>query len=207
MITPSTFSFPLIDGRKRESCFILFFHHFPIIFLPNKPKLTYMHFRKWIEETLQSGYTIVCDRYYYSGMVYSAAKKNPSLNLHWAKSPDVGLPKPDRVIFLDLEPEEAEKRGGYGEEKYEKREMQENVRRIFLDLWFCECDEAKDMEIINAGTSIEEVGEKIWKEVNRRVGEVENGELELKIVKEWEFGAQALKDDGSFELFHQQIGA
>jgi dTMP kinase len=41
-------------------------------------------------------------------MVYSAAKENPELSLEWAKSPDIGLPRPDAVMFLDLELEDAE---------------------------------------------------------------------------------------------------
>eukprot|EP00970_Alexandrium_tamarense_P007104 scaffold1234_cov190-Alexandrium_tamarense.AAC.28 len=37
------------------------------------------------------------------------------LGLEWCIAPDVGLPAPDCVIFLDLEQDEAEKRGGCGE--------------------------------------------------------------------------------------------
>jgi dTMP kinase len=65
-------------------------------------------------------------------MIYSAAKNNPELSLQWAKSPDVGLPRPDIVVFLDLEAEEARRRGGWGDEKYEKAEMQTRVREQFL---------------------------------------------------------------------------
>ncbi|KAL7523983.1 hypothetical protein ACHAXR_000392, partial [Thalassiosira sp. AJA248-18] len=35
------------------------------------------------------------------------------LTLDWCMSPDIGLPAPDAVIFLDLDQDEAEKRGGY----------------------------------------------------------------------------------------------
>jgi dTMP kinase len=34
------------------------------------------------------------------------------LKLVWCMSPDVGLPAPDCVIFLDLDQDEAERRGG-----------------------------------------------------------------------------------------------
>ncbi|KAF1996475.1 P-loop containing nucleoside triphosphate hydrolase protein, partial [Amniculicola lignicola CBS 123094] len=66
---------------------------------------------------IEAGTTLVIDRYYYSGMIYSAAKSNPTLSLPWARHPDVGLPRPDLVLFLDISAEEAAKRGGYGEEK------------------------------------------------------------------------------------------
>jgi len=34
-------------------------------------------------------------------------------------------------VFLDITPEKARERGGYGEERYEKEEMQRRVREIF----------------------------------------------------------------------------
>jgi dTMP kinase len=67
---------------------------------------------------LRAGTTVVCDRYAYSGVAFSAAKvkevtKEPVLDMEWCKAPDRGLPAPDCVLFLDLSPEEAERRGGY----------------------------------------------------------------------------------------------
>jgi len=34
-------------------------------------------------------------------------------------------------VFLDITPEKARERGGYGEERYEKEEMQRRVREVF----------------------------------------------------------------------------
>ncbi|KAI1848618.1 hypothetical protein JX266_005477 [Neoarthrinium moseri] len=89
---------------------------------------------KTIQSALASGTTIICDRYYHSGIVYSAAKQNPSLPLSWAKAPEVGLPRPDLVLFLDLEEQVARERGGWGGEIYEKGEMQRRVRELFWGL-------------------------------------------------------------------------
>lgn len=141
---------------------------------------------KWIEDQIAKGCTIVCDRYYYSGMVYSAAKKNPALTLEWAKPPEVGLPRPDAVIFLDLDAETAAMRGGYGEEKYEKREMQERVRELFLDLEYFHGDEA-DMMIVNAAASVEEVHKRIMAEIKDTLESVERGDLgrEIRKVNPW----------------------
>lgn len=66
--------------------------------------------------------------------MYSAAKQNPSLPLSWAKAPEVGLPRPDLVLFLDLEESVARERGGWGGEVYEKGEMQRRVRELFWGL-------------------------------------------------------------------------
>lgn len=133
-----------------------------------------------IAQLLASGTTIVCDRYYYSGMVYSAAKQNPSLPLAWARSPEVGLPRPDLVVFLDLEEEAAKARGGWGEERYEKKEMQERVRELFWGLkkgtvGEAFAEEREDLVVVDAGGSVEGVAEEIWKVVGPRVDEVEGG--------------------------------
>ncbi|PBP20165.1 thymidylate kinase [Diplocarpon rosae] len=141
---------------------------------------------QWIEATLSSGYTIVCDRYYYSGMVYSAAKHNPVLSLAWAQTPDAGLPRPDVVVFLDLQAEEAEKRGGFGEEKYEKREMQQRVRELFLSLLEVDGNE-KDMKVVDAGATVEIVEERIWGQLENIVSSLRKGKLgkEIGRVKAW----------------------
>ncbi|KAK3325042.1 thymidylate kinase-domain-containing protein [Apodospora peruviana] len=83
---------------------------------------------------LAAGTTVLCDRYYYSGIVYSAAKHNPSLTLSWARAPEIGLPRPDLVLFLDLDEAQARARGGWGGEVYEKGEIQRRVRELFWGL-------------------------------------------------------------------------
>jgi len=115
-------------------------------------------------------------------MVYSAAKNNPSLSLSWAQTCDVGLPKPDVVVFLDLEAEEAEKRGGYGEEKYEKREMQLRVRELFRSLKEFDGDE-REMKVVDAGATVEVVGERIWGEVEKVGKSISEGERGKEIGK------------------------
>ena len=90
--------------------------------------------RKTIAALLAAGTTVLCDRYYHSGIVYSAAKQNPALSLSWARAPEVGLPRPDLVLFLDLDEAQARSRGGWGGEAYEKVEMQRRVRELFWGL-------------------------------------------------------------------------
>ena len=65
-----------------------------------------------LEQHLEGGQTVICDRYAYSGVAFSSAKPNLSNDLSWCQACDVGLPAPDAVIFLDLTQEEAEQRGG-----------------------------------------------------------------------------------------------
>lgn len=54
-----------------------------------------------------------------------------NLTYEWSRSPDAGLPAPDITVFLDISPEAAKLRGGYGDERYEKAELQQRVREVF----------------------------------------------------------------------------
>lgn len=54
--------------------------------------------------------------------------------LDWCKQPDVGLPKPDLILFLRLSPEEAAERGNFGHERYETSSFQEKVLQSFCCL-------------------------------------------------------------------------
>ena len=98
---------------------------------------------------------MVIDRYYYSGIVYSAAKDKVDLSLKWARDPEIGLPSPDVCLFLDIAPEAAAKRGGFGGEKYETSAMQKRVRELFYELMDT-CD-GVHIQVIDATRSIEEV--------------------------------------------------
>lgn len=85
-----------------------------------------------------AGVSLVVDRYAYSGVAFSSAK--PGLSIDWCRSHDIGLPKPDIVFFLSADPEALKKRGGYGDERYEKEEFQKVVAARYSELedpsWF-----------------------------------------------------------------------
>jgi dTMP kinase len=89
------------------------------------------------------------------------------------------------VLFLDLDAKEAEKRGAYGEEKYEKREMQQRVRQFFASLSEENLyqEESYDLVMIDAGDSIEGLANTIWVKVLEDVKAVEAGSRgELGVV-------------------------
>jgi len=87
--------------------------------------------RSTITNLLTSGTTVLADRYAFSGIAFSASKVAAGLTYEWCRSPEIGLPAPDLTVFLDIDPEKARERGGYGEERYEKEEMQRRVRVVF----------------------------------------------------------------------------
>lgn len=85
-------------------------------------------FASTVEQLLNAGVAVICDRYAFSGIAFSAAK---GLSYEWCRSPEINLPAPDLTVFLDITPEKAKERGGYGEERYEKEALQKEVRRVF----------------------------------------------------------------------------
>ncbi|EHY66869.1 thymidylate kinase [Nematocida ausubeli] len=67
---------------------------------------------------------ILCDRYILSGISYSIANGIPK---EFAMASDKGMTLPDLTIFLDVSPETASARAGFGLEIYEKKEFQQKV--------------------------------------------------------------------------------
>ena len=115
---------------------------------------------KSILDALQAGITLIVDRYSFSGAVYSAAKDNPDLSLNWAWCPEIGLPQPDLVYFLDISSADAAKRGGYGDERYETEKMQSRVRTLFNELF----SRVPNLNLhkVDAGGTIEDVASNIF---------------------------------------------
>lgn len=116
-----------------------------------------------IHDDINKGITVIVDRYSFSGAVYSAAKGNANLSLHWAWQPEVGLPRPDLCLFLSISPGEAAKRGGYGVERYETDSMQKRVRDLFLSL--LDLPHNDEICVIDAGRSVAEVAQDILEPV------------------------------------------
>ena len=111
-----------------------------------------------LEAKLAAGTTVICDRYAFSGVAFSAAKGLP---LPWCRAPDVGLPAPDLTLFLDLAPEVAAARAGYGDERYEKEALQACVRMMFKDFG----SDTRGWVTIDAGQDRETVAREILEHV------------------------------------------
>jgi len=162
---PSIFCSLPIAGRPRAlSRFCHLYDSVLILFI--------LHVSPTIEKLLTSGTTVVCDRYAFSGIAFSASKitnsGKPLLPFEWCRNPDIGLPAPDLVLFFDITPEKAKERGGYGEERYEKEEMQLRVRKFFQQIG----EEMSESEaagtghtrwvLIDAGRGLDEITEDVW---------------------------------------------
>ena len=72
-------------------------------------------------------------------------------SLEWCKSPDIGLPAPDIVFYLDLPPEAARERKEYGGERYETAEFQTLVKQQFTSMM------EQSWKIVNASRTIDTI--------------------------------------------------
>lgn len=129
---------------------------------------------------LASGTTVVCDRYAFSGVAFTSAKeakkekdgmiegekkekegKQSLLSFEWCSAPDEGLPAPDAVLYLDLDPREAAQRGGFGEERYESDEMLRRVRERFERIAERVDGRCTRWTKVDAAGTIDEVAERV----------------------------------------------
>ncbi|XP_044014136.1 thymidylate kinase [Aphidius gifuensis] len=85
-----------------------------------------------MKKTLESGTTLVVDRYAASGAAYTSAVTGR--NLDWCKEADRGLPAPDFVALFTIDVETLSARSGWANERYEKLEIQKKVANNFLKL-------------------------------------------------------------------------
>jgi dTMP kinase len=121
-----------------------------------------------IDIVLESGTTVISDRYYYSSLAYQGAELGydhvAALNLD---NPDIRMP--DICIFLDLSPEKSleriGKRADTPTEIYENYEYLEKTRRMFFDVFTRLKKRGEHIEIIDASGSAEEIANAILAKV------------------------------------------
>ncbi|KAM9279721.1 thymidylate kinase [Morus bassanus] len=125
-----------------------------------------------MKEKLHQGITLVVDRYAFSGVAFTSAKENFCLD--WCKQPDIGLPKPDLILFLQLSLEEAAERGNFGNERYENSSFQEKVLQCFYHLMK---DKTLNWKTMDASKSIEDLHREIKSVAEETMQEVQNKPL------------------------------
>ncbi|XP_071782356.1 thymidylate kinase [Centroberyx gerrardi] len=125
-----------------------------------------------MKKKLDQGTTLVIDRYAFSGAAFTSAK--PGFCLDWCMKPDVGLPKPDLVMFLQLNPSEAALRGQFGEERYETSVFQRAVQQKFEQLMK---DPSVNWQVIDASQSVEDVHTDIKTHTLNAINTAENQPL------------------------------
>ncbi|KAF7637966.1 Thymidylate_kin domain-containing protein [Meloidogyne graminicola] len=111
-----------------------------------------------MHKELISGKTLIVDRYSHSGIAYSMAK---GIDKYWACQSEIGLIRPDLVLFFDISSEITSIRGRFGEEVMERSEFQKIVYEKMKALF-----DRNYWKEINASLSIQNVHENILEEIS-----------------------------------------
>lgn len=106
-----------------------------------------------ILETLENGTTLIVDRYAASGAAYTSAVTGKCLS--WCKQCDKGLPSPDMVVLLNVTAETQRLRTGWGNERFEKLELQRKVAENYEKLM------DKSWTLIDANQDVQKMHEEI----------------------------------------------
>ena len=115
-----------------------------------------------IENYLQRGSVLICNRYYHSNIPYGIAN---GLDREWLESLDEGLPRPDFVILIDIKPKTSVARKGTNRDIHERDvKFLSEVRRQYLIL-------AKEGNwiVVNGEDNVEKVSKDIWKAISQRL--------------------------------------
>jgi dTMP kinase len=106
---------------------------------------------------------LIMNRYYHSNMIYGLAN---GMKQKWLENLDVGLPKADLVILLDVSQKESFRRQKTNRDKFEKNE--EFLRKI--SKIYRTTAKKKHWKIIDASKSKEKVHEEILKIFSKKLG-------------------------------------
>ena len=96
-----------------------------LLFVANR----YEH-RRQIEEWLEAGVIVLCDRYLASSVAYGEAQ---GLDADWLVEVQRFLPQPDLTVLVDIAPDTAVGRKAAGRDRFERdRALQERVRASYV---------------------------------------------------------------------------
>ncbi|KAF5283486.1 hypothetical protein FQR65_LT13874 [Abscondita terminalis] len=132
-----------------------------------------------MKEKLNDGITLIVDRYFYSGLAFSVAK---GMSMDWCLQPEIGLLKPDKVLFLRIKSEIQKERPGFGDERYETFLMQQRVNKIYE--LFQKSEE--NWKVIDANGTFDEVHDDLLNNVVETVQNVANVDAPFKyLLNDW----------------------
>jgi dTMP kinase len=106
---------------------------------------------------------LIMNRYYHSNLIYGIAN---GMKQKWLENLDVGLPKADLVILLDVTQKESFRRQKTHRDKFEKNEeFLRKISKIYRTI-----AKKKRWKIIDASKPKQEVHEEILKTFSTKVG-------------------------------------
>ncbi|HIH89252.1 TPA: dTMP kinase [Candidatus Bathyarchaeota archaeon] len=118
---------------------------------------------KRIEQTLEQGTTVVCDRYYHSTLAYQGAA---GVDVAWLRDLQKFALKPDLVLLLDVDPTKSLMRvSGRTLTVFENRDYLSRVRELYLGF-----AGAGEMRLVDTGRPVDEVESEVERLVEELIG-------------------------------------
>lgn len=130
----------------------------------------YEHIKMEIQPQLEAGNHVLCDRYYFSNFAYQSTDSDIQDLLAYNKTA-MSLLRADVTIFIDVSPEECERRRATEratEEKYENLEL----ARVTKEHYFSSFELLKEQEnilIVDGVGDPDQIFEDLWIELNRTI--------------------------------------
>ena len=128
------------------------------------------HVTKEILPQLEMGNHVLCDRYYFSSFAYQTLANRLDDLLAYNRRV-MELARADAVLYIDVSPEECERRRTLhraAEELYEKVEQARLIRENYFAA-FERLKETERIEIIDGSGSLDETFELVWKRLTETV--------------------------------------
>jgi dTMP kinase len=125
----------------------------------------HLYAQNGIIERCKRGELVVCDRYTLSSLVYQGIECDETL----PRSLNASFPAPELLLFLDLDPQIAQKRlnNRPSLEIFEYPEFQMKVRERYLFLLNEYRNAGVRVELIDASQSVEQVASQVWSALSK----------------------------------------
>lgn len=121
------------------------------------------HLKNTIEPALQAGQTVITDRYLFSTLAYGGM----DVDMEWLKTLNQNFRLPDITFLFKLAPEVCIERIADRGSDFELFEKTDKLSRIWANYEKI-AGEYPNIQVIDAGKTIEEIAEEIWLAVNER---------------------------------------
>jgi len=129
------------------------------------------HLESEVIPNLADGINVVSDRYVYSSLVYQTVTSGDDANMDWVRAVNKYAVDADLVFFLDVEPEEAQRRRlsrRIGHELYEDLPLQEKIAEGYRE--FFKNQKAGKVVFVDGNDGLEAVAQSILEEARKFLG-------------------------------------
>jgi len=122
------------------------------------------HPENGILEQLKKGLIVVCDRYLFSSLAYQSIDWD--FDDVWELN--CSFPLPEHLLFLDVNPEESQRRileRDAPQEIYEKKDLQDKIRSNYFDAFQHFEGTRMDLHVFDGTLPVQELQNMIWKQL------------------------------------------